>query len=268
VRLDINCLGQSHERMAHREALIQHLQAGRELLDAEAVRRLHSNPLRILDTKNPVLQGLVEAAPRLMDFLGEDSLKHFEGLCRVLDTAGQPYRINHRLVRGMDYYSLTVFEWITDRLGAQGTVCGGGRYDGLVELVGGKPAPGIGWGMGIERVLDLLDQSGVKPAEVRPHAFAVVPSADALPAAMQVVEVLRSCGVSVLMHAAGKDSWGSMKSQFKKADASGAGHALIFGAQELARGEVAVKPLRDSAAAQSCHKIADASQWAALLLNA
>jgi histidyl-tRNA synthetase len=262
VRLDINCLGQASERKAHREALIRHLEGGRELLDAEAQRRLHSNPLRILDTKNPGMQPLVDAAPRLMDYLGETSLKHFEGVCKVLDAAGQPYRVNHRLVRGMDYYALTVFEWITDRLGAQGTVCGGGRYDGLVELIGGKPAPGIGWGLGIERVLDLLDQCGVPVPLPALDAYAVVPSVEALPVAMQVAEVLRAAGVSVLMHAAGRDAWGSMKSQFKKADASGARHALIFGADELARGEVAIKPLRDAAAAQSSRAIAQAAAWA------
>jgi len=262
VRLDINCLGQSSERKAHREALIRHLESGRDLLDAEAQRRLHSNPLRILDTKNPAMQGLVEAAPRLMDFLGEASIKHFEGVCKALDAAGQAYRVNHRLVRGMDYYSLTVFEWVTDRLGAQGTVCGGGRYDGLAELIGGKPAQGIGWGMGIERVLDLLQQSGVQPPAVVPDVYAVVPSIDALSQAMQVAEALRAAGVCVLMHAAGKDAWGSMKSQFKKADASGARHALIFGDQELAQGLVAVKPLRDAAAAQSTRALADAAAWA------
>ncbi|MBP6763457.1 MAG: histidine--tRNA ligase [Rubrivivax sp.] len=262
VRLDINCLGQSSERKAHREALIRHLEGGRDLLDAEAQRRLHSNPLRILDTKNPAMQGLVEAAPRLMDFLGEASLKHFEGVCKALDAAGQAYGVNHRLVRGMDYYSLTVFEWVTDRLGAQGTVCGGGRYDGLAELIGGKPAQGIGWGMGMERVLDLLQQSGVQPPAVAPDVYAVVPSINALPQAMQVAEALRAAGVSVLMHAAGKDAWGSMKSQFKKADASGARHALIFGDQELAQGLVAVKPLRDAAAAQRTRAVADATAWA------
>jgi histidyl-tRNA synthetase len=262
VRLDINCLGQSSERKAHREALIKHLEAGRDLLDAEAQRRLHSNPLRILDTKNPAMQGLVEAAPKLMDFLGEDSLKHFDGVCKTLDAAGQAYRVNHRLVRGMDYYSLTVFEWVTDRLGAQGTVCGGGRYDGLAELIGGKPAPGIGWGMGIERVLDLLQQSGVQPPAAAPDVYAVVPSVGALPMAMQVAEALREAGVRVLMHAAGKEAWGSMKSQFKKADASGARHALIFGDQELTQGLVAVKPLRDAAAAQSTRCIAEAATWA------
>jgi histidyl-tRNA synthetase len=268
VRLDINCLGQSAERKAHRAALIAHLEANLELLDAEARARLHSNPLRILDTKNPAMQGLVEAAPKLMDYLGEASLKHFDGVCKVLDAAGQPYRVNHRLVRGMDYYCLTVFEWVTDRLGAQGTVCGGGRYDGLAELIGGKPAPGIGWGMGIERVLDLLQQSGVQVPLAVPDVYAVVPSIDALPQAMQVSEALRSAGLSVLMHGAGRESWGSMKSQFKKADASGARLALVFGADELARGEVSIKPLRDAAAAQTTRVIADVAVWAHELGNA
>ena len=164
VRLDINSLGQPDERQAHRAALIAHFEAHRDQLDAEAQRRLHSNPLRILDTKNPAMQALVEAAPKLIDFLGEASLKHFDAVRAMLDAAGQPYRINPRLVRGMDYYNLTVFEWVTDKLGAQGTICGGGRYDGLIELIGGKPAPGVGWGMGIERVLDLLQQLRREPA--------------------------------------------------------------------------------------------------------
>ncbi len=262
VRLDINCLGQSDERKAHRAALIAYLEQHQDAMDAEAQSRLHSNPLRILDTKNPALQAVVEAAPKLMDFLGEASLQHFAGVCQVLDAAGQAYRVNHRLVRGMDYYCLTVFEWVTDRLGAQGTVCGGGRYDGLSELIGGKPAPGIGWGMGIERVLDLLQQSGVEAPPVVPDVYAIVPSLDALPVAMQLAETLRAFGLSVLMHAAGKDSWGSMKSQFKKADASGARHALVFGADELARGEVACKPLRDATAAQTTRVITEAAAWA------
>jgi histidyl-tRNA synthetase len=162
----------------------------------------------------------------------------------------------------MDYYNLTVFEWTTTVLGAQGTVCGGGRYDGLVEMVGGKPAPGIGWGMGIERVLDLLQQSGVAAPLAVPDVYAIVPSLEALAPAMQVVETLRAAGVAVLMHAAGKEAWGSMKSQFKKADASGARHALVFGADEMARGEVALKPLRDAGAAQSTRPIAEAATWA------
>ena len=268
VRLDINCLGQSDERRAHRAALIAYLEQHQNTMDAEARSRLHTNPLRILDTKNPALQSVVEAAPKLMDFLGEASLKHFAGVCQVLDTACQPYRVNHRLVRGMDYYCLTVFEWVTDRLGAQGTVCGGGRYDGLAERIGGKPAPGIGWGMGIERVLDLLRQSGVAVPPVVPDVYAIVPSLEALPVAVQVAETLRAAGVAVLMHAAGKEVWGSMKSQFKKADASGARYALVFGADELARGEVACKPLRDAAAPQTTRVIAEAAAWALKLRTA
>jgi histidyl-tRNA synthetase len=261
VRLDINSLGQPDERRAHRTALIAHFEAHRELLDTEAQRRLHSNPLRILDTKNPAMQPLVEAAPQLMAYLGEASLKHFDALRAMLDAAGQPYRINPRLVRGMDYYNLTVFEWVTDKLGAQGTICGGGRYDGLMELVGGKPAPGIGWGMGIERVLDLMQQLGVAPPVPVPDAYAVVPDAAAMPQAMRTVEALRAAGVAVQLHAGG----GSMKSQFKRADASGARHALVFGADELARGEVALKPLRDAAAAQSTRALAEVAAWAPAL---
>ncbi len=268
VRLDINSLGQPLERRAHRAALIAHFEAHRELLDADALRRLHSNPLRILDSKNPLMQPLVEAAPQLMAYLGEASLKHFDSLRAVLDAAGQPYRINPRLVRGMDYYNLTVFEWVTERLGAQGTVCGGGRYDGLVELIGGKPTPGVGWGMGIERVLDLIEQTGSAPTAPVPDAYAIVPGPEALGVAMATVEALRAAGVSVLMHAAGREAWGSMKSQFKKADASGARHALIFGADELARGEVAVKALRDAGAAQTTRPLAAAASWAAHLRNA
>ena len=268
VRLELNTLGQADERRVHREALIRHFEAHQDQLDADAQRRLHSNPLRILDTKNPAMQALVEAAPKLADFLGEASLKHLDAVRAQLDAAGQPYRINPRLVRGMDYYNLTVFEWVTDRLGSQGTVCGGGRYDGLVELVGGKPAPGIGWGMGIERVLDLLQQVNAAPPAAVPDVYAVVPDAAALPQVTATLEALRAAGVSVLMHAAGKDGPGSMKSQFKKADASGARHALVFGAAELAAGQVAVKPLRDPAAAQTNRSLAEAASWAHTLLNA
>jgi histidyl-tRNA synthetase len=261
VRLELNSLGQPEERKAHRAALIAHLEAHRDLLDGEAQRRLHTNPLRILDTKNPAMQPLVEAAPKLMDYLGDASLKHFDALRAMLDAAGQPYRINPRLVRGMDYYNLTVFEWVTDKLGAQGTICGGGRYDGLVELIGGKPAPGIGWGMGIERVLDLMQQLGVPTPQALPDAYAIVPDAAALPLAVRAVEALRAAGVAVQLHAGG----GSMKSQFKKADASQARYALIFGADELAAGVVAVKPLCDAAAAQTTQPLATPADWAAML---
>ena len=263
VRLEINSLGDVAERRAHRAALIAHFEAHQGLLDAEATRRLHSNPLRILDTKNPAMQPVVEAAPRLMDFLGEASLKHFDAVRAMLDAAGQPYRINPRLVRGIDYYNLSVFEWVTDRLGAQGTVCGGGRYDGLVELVGGKPAPGIGWGMGIERVLDLLHESGVQGPASAPDAYAIVPDAASMPVAMHTAEQLRAAGVCVQLHAGG----GSMKSQFKRANASGARHALVFGADELAQAQVAVKDLRDASAVQTTRALADVAAWAAGLLK-
>lgn len=263
VRLELNSLGQPDERLAHRAALIAHFEAHAEVLDEDAKRRLHSNPLRILDSKNPLMQAIVEAAPQLMDFLGEASLAHLNAVRATLDAAGLAYRINPRLVRGMDYYNLTVFEWVTDQLGSQGTVCGGGRYDGLFEQLGGKPTPAVGWGMGVERMLLLLEAVGAAVPATAPDVFAVVPSAEVLPVAMTLCEALREAGVSVLMHGAGPAGWGSMKSQFKRADASGARHALIFGADELARGEVAVKSLRDPAAAQRSLPLADVAAWAA-----
>ncbi len=264
VRLEINSLGQPEERRAHRAALIAHFEANLDLLDEEAKPRLHSNPLRLLDTKNPAMQAVVEAAPKLMDFLGEASLAHFDAVRAVLDAVGQPYRINPRLVRGMDYYTLTVFEWVTDKLGSQGTVCGGGRYDGLIEQIGGKPAPAVGWGLGIERVLALLEDSGVQvPAQV-PDAYAVIPDASALAVATVTAEALRAQGLKVVLHAGGKDGPGSMKSQFKKADASGARFALVFGGNELAEGRVAVKPLRGGGE-QVLRPLADVAGWAATL---
>jgi histidyl-tRNA synthetase len=267
VRLELNSLGQPDERRAHREALVRHFEAHADQLDEDAKRRLHSNPLRILDTKNPAMQPLVEAAPKLMDYLGEASLAHFEAVKAVLDAVGQPYTVNPRLVRGMDYYNLTVFEWVTDRLGSQGTVCGGGRYDGLIEQMGGKPAPAVGWGLGIERVLALLEETGRAAPVVSPDAYVVLPDAGALPQAFAVAEALRAAGVAVLLHAAGKDGLGSMKSQFKKADASGARYALVFGADELAQGSVAVKPLRGQGE-QALRPLADVAGWARELLPA
>jgi histidyl-tRNA synthetase len=262
VRLELNSLGQPEERRAHRAALVAHLEAHAELLDADAKRRLHSNPLRILDTKNPAMQPLVEAAPKLMDFLGEGSLKHLDAVRAVLDAVGQPYRINPRLVRGMDYYNLTVFEWVTDRLGAQGTLCGGGRYDGLIEMIGGKPAPAVGWGLGIERVLDLLHEVGIEAPPAPPDAYVVLGDAAALPPATALAEALRAAGLAVLLHAGGKDGPGSFKAQFKRADASGARFALIVGSDELARGEVSVKPLREASAEQRRRPLHDVRAWA------
>ena len=268
VRLEINSLGVPDERRAHRAALIAYLESHADQLDAEAKRRLHSNPLRILDTKNPVMQDLVNSAPKLMDYLGEASLQHFSAVKAALDAVGQAYTVNPRLVRGMDYYTHTVFEWITPRLGAQGTICGGGRYDGLVEMIGGKPAPGVGWGMGLERVLDLLQECGIEPPTTAPDAYAVLPDPAALPTAIATVEALRAAGVAVVMHAGGAAGLGSMKSQFKKADGSGARHALVFGGNELAQGMVAVKPLRDAAATQVLRPLADVVAWAGELRNA
>ncbi len=265
VRLEINSLGQPDERSAHRAALIAHLEQHAGVLDDDARRRLHTNPLRILDSKNPALQPVIEAAPRLMEFLGADSLGHFAAVRTVLDAAGLAYRVNPRLVRGIDYYNLTVFEWTTDKLGAQGTVCGGGRYDGLFEQLGGKPTRAVGWGMGVERMLLLLEAVGAEATAATVDAYAIVPDAGALPVAMTTCEALRAAGVAVQMHAAGSEGLGSMKSQFRKADASGARYAVIFGADERARGEASVKSLRDPAAPQRTVALADVSTWASTL---
>ncbi|MEP7138931.1 MAG: histidine--tRNA ligase [Caldimonas sp.] len=265
VRLEINSLGQPDERSAHRAALIAHLEQHAGVLDDDARRRLHTNPLRILDSKNPALQPVIEAAPRLMEFLGADSLGHFAAVRAVLDAAGLAYRVNPRLVRGLDYYNLTVFEWTTDKLGAQGTVCGGGRYDGLFEQLGGKPTRAVGWGMGVERMLLLLEAVGAEATAATVDAYAIVPDAGALPVAMTTCEALRAAGVAVQMHAAGSEGLGSMKSQFRKADASGARYAVIFGADERARGEASVKSLRDPAAPQRTVALADVSTWASTL---
>jgi histidyl-tRNA synthetase len=264
VTLEINSLGQPAERLAHRAALIAHLEAHAGLLDDDARRRLHSNPLRILDTKNPAMAPVVDSAPRLIDFLGEVSRAHFDGVRAVLDAAGLAYRINPRLVRGMDYYNLTVFEWVTPLLGSQATVCGGGRYDTLIEQLGGKPAPGVGFGLGIERLLLLLEAAGLNPSSQAPDAYAVVAEGVPLTTVMPLLETLRAAGVAVVLHAGG----GSLKSQFKRADASGARHALIFGPDELARGEVAIKSLRDAAAPQRAAALAAALSWAQDLLPA
>ena len=270
-RLEINSLGQPDERALHRLKLIAHFEQHANELDEDARRRLHSNPLRILDTKNPAMKAVVDSAPRLIDFLGAQSLAHFDALKAILDANGVPWTLNHRLVRGLDYYNLTVFEFITDQLGAQGTLCAGGRYDYLVEQIGGKPAPAVGWALGVERVLELLQESGQAVPPLAPDAYAVVPDAAALPLALRTLQTLRAAGVSVQMHASsGADGMGSMKSQFKKADASGARFALIFGETELASGCVAVKPLRagkaEAASEQILHPLADAAAWAPVLL--
>lgn len=267
VQLQLNSLGQPEERKAHRSALIAYLEQHMDVLDEEARRRLHSNPLRILDTKNPAMQAIVEAAPRLIDFLGAASIAHLKTVQDILDAAGVAWSLNPRLVRGMDYYNLTVFEFVTDRLGSQGTICGGGRYDYLIEQVGGKPAPAVGWALGVERVLELLKEQGSVPPVPVPDAYAILPNAAHLPKVMQLLQVLRGAGVAVQMHTSTQagEGMGSMKSQFKKADASGARYALIFGDDELARGCVTVKALRDGNGQQTEQSLDAVATWAATL---
>ncbi|MBC5783644.1 histidine--tRNA ligase [Ramlibacter sp. USB13] len=265
VRLEINSLGEPEERKQHRDALVAYFSQHAATLDEDSQRRLHTNPLRILDSKNPAMQAVIEGAPKLIDFLGEASRAHFDAVKAALDAVGLAYRVNPRLVRGMDYYNLTVFEWVTDQLGSQGTVCGGGRYDGLIAQLGGKPAPAVGFGLGIERLLLLLQELQVKVPDAGADAYAIVPPGTPLPAVVAVLEQLRECGVRVVQHAGGADGPGSMKSQFKKADASGARHALIFGADEIAQGKVAVKSLRDREAAQVLQPLDAVPAWAASL---
>ena len=264
VRLELNSLGQPQERQAHRAALIAYLEQHSESLDEEARRRLHSNPLRILDTKNPGLQAIVNAAPRLIDFLGPESLAHFDRVKAILDANGVAWALNPRLVRGMDYYNLTVFEFVTDQLGSQGTICGGGRYDYLMEQVGGKAAPAVGWALGVERVLELLQAQDKAAISLAPDVYAVIPSTSSLPVAMRTIELLRSVGLSIQMHASASadGSMGSMKSQFKRADGSGAAYALVFGDEELTRGVVSIKSLRDGVGAQVEQSLETVSLWA------
>ena len=263
VRLELNSLGQPPERKQHRVALIAYFEQHLDQLDEDAKRRLHSNPLRILDSKNPAMKALNEAAPKLLDFLGPESLAHFNAVRAMLDANGVAYTINPRLVRGMDYYNLTVFECITERLGSQGTVCGGGRYDDLVAEIGGKPAPAVGWALGVERVLELLQEQGDATAELVPDVYAIIPEATALPQVLPVLQSLRQMGVSVQMHApsGAVEGMGSMKSQFKKADSSGAHFALVFGPDELAQGQVTVKALRDGQGAQRTESLSQIGAW-------
>jgi histidyl-tRNA synthetase len=262
VRLELNSLGQPPERLAHRAALIAHFEKNSDLLDEDAKRRLHTNPLRILDTKNPAMLALVTSAPKLLDYLGDASLQHFNTVRNILDANGVSYSLNPRLVRGMDYYNLTVFEFVTDQLGSQGTVCGGGRYDYLIEQVGGKSAPAVGWALGVERVLALLKEQGAQLPDASPHAYAIVPEAQSLPVVLNYIRQLRDLGVNVQMHAGTGDGIGSMKSQFKKADSSGAQFALIFGPDELAQNMVSVKSLRDGGVAQRTESLSSIEAWA------
>ena len=262
VQLHINNLGQPDERKLHRGALIAYFEQHDEVLDAESRRRLHLNPLRLLDSKNPAMQAVIEAAPRLMDFQGDASRAHLDAVLAILKANAVDYVINPRLVRGMDYYNLTVFEFVTTELGSQGTICGGGRYDYLVEEVGGKAAPAVGWALGMERLLELLKTQGVHAAPTAPLAFAVVTDKHFLPDALRTLEQLRGAGLAVQLHASADGAMASMKSQFKKADASGARYALVFGADEMAGGKLSIKDLRNASTPQRTVAMADWAQWA------
>jgi len=251
VTLQLNSLGSSEARAAYRDALVAYLQERFDQLDEDSQRRLTTNPLRILDSKNETTQALLVGAPTLGDYLDEESRLHFEGVKARLDAAGIRYQINHKLVRGLDYYNRTVFEWVTDKLGAQGTVCAGGRYDGLVTQLGGKATPGVGFAMGIERLVLLLETLDLLPAELNRAADVYVCAFGeaAELAALTLVEGLRDelPGLRLLLNTGG----GSFKSQFKKADKSGARYALILGDDELAGRVVGCKPLRDDSEQQS-----------------
>ena len=263
IKLQLNTLGQLDERASHRAQLITYFEKYADLLDEDARRRLHTNPLRILDSKNPTMQEMIVGAPRLMDHLGAQSLAHFEGVQQVLRDAGLPVEINPRLVRGLDYYNLTVFEWVTDRLGAQGTVCAGGRYDGLVEQLGGKPTPACGFAMGVERLLALIRESGGEPAAEGIDVYLVHQGVAASRMAPRVAEGLRDQGIDVLFHCGG----GGFKSQMKKADASGAAFAVIIGDDEASAGEVTLKPLRASDGVQNEQKRVGVDRVADEIMN-
>ena len=245
IRLSINSIGDREERRAHRAALVAHFERYANDLDADSKRRLHTNPLRILDSKTPSMQSMIAAAPRLVDQLGSPSRAHFDALQSHLAEASIAFVIDARLVRGLDYYNRTVFEWVTDRLGAQGTVAGGGRYDGLFEQLGGKPTPACGFGMGIERMILLLHDAASQRATA-PVAYVVHAGDVAGKLARRVAESLRDASIAVVLNAGG----GSFKSQMKRADASGARYALVIGDEEAARDVVGVKPLRETAEQQ------------------
>ena len=242
VRLEIGTLGSVESRAIHRERLINYYESHMDALDDEARRRLHSNPLRILDSKNPDMREINKSAPKLIDDLDEDSRVHFVTLQQILRNQGIDFEINLQLVRGLDYYNRTVFEWITDRLGAQGTVCAGGRYDGLVSQIGGKPAPACGFAMGVERLLTLMSECGKEIASPTPDVYVVHQGENAAAFAWKAAEFLRHNGLKAILHCGG----GSFKSQMKKADASGARFAVIIGDDEAAVEDVSLKPLREA----------------------
>ncbi len=242
IRLEINSLGEPAARERYRQALVDYLHGVKSQLDEDSIRRLDKNPLRILDSKNPDMQGVVEGAPVMLDYLDDESAGHFDGLKNLLDAAGVGYTVNPRLVRGLDYYSRTVFEWVTDALGAQGAVCSGGRYDGLVEKLGGRSTPAIGWAMGIERFVELFGECGGEAPASRADVYLVASGEGTLSRAFAIAEELRDriAGIRVEVNLGG----GSFKAQMKRADKSEAEFALVLGEQELAEGRIGLKPLR------------------------
>ncbi|MBK1673790.1 histidine--tRNA ligase [Ectothiorhodospira shaposhnikovii] len=265
VRLELNSLGSAEARAAYRDHLVAYFQASQDQLDEESLQRLHTNPLRILDSKNPDMRSLIQAAPSLLDHLDEASRDHFEALQDILTRAGVEFTINPRLVRGLDYYGRTVFEWITDALGAQGTVCAGGRYDGLVAQLGGRPTPAAGFAMGVERLLSLLEEGGGLPRASTPQAYLILAGEGTMAAGMALAETLRSAipELRLLVNCGG----GSIKAQLKRADRSGAAAALILGEAELAAGQVSVKPLRDPDRPQATVAMADLHEYLPELLG-
>jgi histidyl-tRNA synthetase len=244
IRLELNSIGDADERARHRVDLIAYLESHSEQLDAEAQRRLYTNPLRILDTKNPAMQELVNNAPKLLDYLGEVSLAHFNGVQKILNHNNIPFTINTRLVRGLDYYNRTVFEWVTDELGTQGTVCAGGRYDPLIETFGGKPTPAVGFAMGIERLVELMKVAGEPVEPNQCDVYMVHQGEAAQMQAFVLAERLRDAGLDVVLHCAALTGAGSFKSQMKKADGSGASFAVIIGDDEVANSTANVKAMR------------------------
>lgn len=246
VRLEINSIGDAYERSLHRADLVAYFEKHRDLLDADAMRRLYTNPLRILDTKNPALQEMVNNAPQLLAYLGDDARAHFDGVQKILQHANIPFTVNPRLVRGMDYYNRTVFEWVTDELGSQGTVCGGGRYDPLMEMFGGKPTPACGFAMGVERLLELMKAGGEQAAPNHCDVYVVHQGEEARLQAFVLAERMRDAGLDVILHCASASAAGSIKSQMKRADASGAAFAVIVAEDEIHRREATIKSLRSA----------------------
>ncbi len=259
VHLEINSLGSNEARQAYRDVLIKYFSEHEELLDEDSKRRLHKNPLRILDTKNPKMKDLVSNAPDLLDYLDDESKKHFEGLKLRLDNMGIAYQVNSRLVRGIDYYNRTVFEWITEDLGAQGTICAGGRYDGLVKQLGGRATPACGFGIGIDRLQLLVEEQGLDQSNNKPHAYFVLSGKKAELAGLAIAESLRDSHEQFRLLVNG--GAGSFKSQLKRADNSGAEYAFILGENEVADKTITIKALRDKQKEQQTIPLADLDQY-------